>query len=181
MPNAVPARVNGQASNTAPAMREKITFRQGEPVTVTLEHEPHQAKETPGKWGNQYRYFLANNHIAFVDPDLHQALCETASAGEPITITKQPGGQWHINTAAIAPPAPAPTQPLPAPNAGGPPELLLHAGELQAALKLAIDALAVAVDYARLHHLHIEHGPDWGDVRALAATLVINAKKGGPK
>jgi hypothetical protein len=62
-------------------------------------------------------------------------------------------------------------------------DLIVRAGEMQAALKLAIDAAAIAIDYAASHAIPITGELHFADIRAMAATLIINgqAKNGGRK
>jgi hypothetical protein len=75
------------ASGSAAGQREKVTFRVDETQLVTLEFDDGQ--EVAGRGGPQAQYFLGENRIMWVDPEISQAIWNTgARAGDTVAITK---------------------------------------------------------------------------------------------
>jgi hypothetical protein len=73
-------------------MREKVEFNRLElnkPHVFELDNAD-QGVETPGRWGDQYRYMFRGNQIAFLDPVIHQLICNTGAApGDRIQFWRQ--------------------------------------------------------------------------------------------
>jgi hypothetical protein len=100
---------------------------------------------------------------------------------EPIQYTPVPNYVPAPEPPAAAPKMAQPKRLHPEPP-GDVADLITRAGEMQAALKLAIDAAAIAIDYAASHSIPITGELHFADVRAMAATLIINGQaKGGRK
>ena len=99
--------------------REKVIFEINAPVAITLEREP-PSFSTPGNWGEQFMYSLEGNRVAFVEPEVHDAiLAQHGQEGDTFTITKCKDGRrnvWSVirgdvaeqAARAIQAPAPAP-------------------------------------------------------------------------
>ena len=109
------------------AQREKVIFEVNAPRAVTIERDPPDYP-TEGNWGPQWMYFLADNQIMFVEPDVHEQLIQEGAAhGKTFTITKTKDGRknkWIVirgdveaqAARAIRAPAPAPRPEAPAPR-----------------------------------------------------------------
>jgi hypothetical protein len=97
-------------------MREKVTFPTNTPVFVRLESEPTLA---PGRFGDEYQYFLADDKIAWLKPEAHAAVQACgAGPGDEVAITKRETRSGNRKAVAwtaekveeepgAAPPAPA--------------------------------------------------------------------------
>lgn len=80
-----PAR---SASGSAAGQREKVTFPANATQFVTLEFDDGQ--EVAGRAGPQAQYFLVDNRIMWVDPEISEAIWNTgARAGDTVAITKR--------------------------------------------------------------------------------------------
>lgn len=116
------------ANGNSYALRQKVTFAANVATIIELEDD---GKETEGKWGTQYQYFLAGNQIMWVEPDLRAAIWQCgARAGNQVSITKREikegrtkRVQWEVqrvieqaprNTGGNSPAKPGPTQAAPA-------------------------------------------------------------------
>lgn len=177
-------QTNGSASGAAP-QREKVSFQTNIPVLVQLEFDPPtQARE--GRFGDQFMYFLAENRIMWVDPEVHQEIVRTgAAAGSELAICKRElrnAGRKHIQWEVVLqqeePAQPAPAQrpaasaaaPRSAPRPSRPVTDLVSGNLMTAALKQAMEACEQAGFEARTE-----------DVRALAITIYIAATGGKSK
>jgi hypothetical protein len=178
------------ATAAAPQLRQRISFRNNQTQTVTLEAP---GVEQNGINGPEYRYRVEGNAIMWVPPEVHQAI-EQARAGWPaeFEITKTPKG-WLTVHIANEPPAPQPA-PQPAPTAtreprpgaltGNPQQQSTahqpgeepYTATMHSALCAAIRCAAAAEDYARSIGRALAF--ETGDVRAIAATLFIHATQG---
>src|SRR5260221_9680914 len=79
-----PART---VSGSAAGQREKVTFSLDETQVVTLEFDDGQ--KVAGRGGPQVQYFLADNRIMWVDPEISKAIWDSgARAGDTVGITK---------------------------------------------------------------------------------------------
>jgi hypothetical protein len=128
---------NGSASRGA---RTKVIFEINAPVAITLEREP-PSFSTPGNWGEQYMYSLEGHQIAFLEPEVHEEICNLgARPGDTFTITKTKDGRKNVwvvmrgdvaqqAAKAIQAPAPAP----PAPRRGTPAATPAIAARIEAA------------------------------------------------
>ena len=68
--------------------REKVSFEPNVPVPVTLEFD--DGVPVPGRFGDQYQYFLGDEKIMWVDPPLRDKIRATgAAAGDEVYITRQ--------------------------------------------------------------------------------------------
>lgn len=176
------------------AQREVVRFESGTPVVVGLEFD--DARQVAGRFGDQYRYWLTEGRIMFVDPPVHDAIQQAgAKAGDELCITKhsKPGRrtQWEVarveeepaeadSAAALASPAPTGTaKPEPAalrtinsPQGTAAPQEA--ADKLAACLCAAIDAALTAQKYAAERGLTLAWNA--GDIRAMAATLHIGSR-----
>jgi hypothetical protein len=178
--------------------RNRITFRTGEPVRMTLDTDPAQAKQYDNPRGGAPDYMLIaddNESVAFVPGAAIYALQEAgAKQGHHVELMRMKGGAW---SAAIlepeATPPPPPVRQMPPPpqprTAGAnalqpaptqPPQPLPSmqrpgAAILAGALMAAIDATAQAQQYATSRGLALTMTSE--DVRAMALSLYIDARK----
>lgn len=185
------------------AQREKVIFEVNAPRAVTIERDPPDYP-TEGNWGPQWMYFLADNQIMFVEPDVHEQLIQEGAAhGKTFTITKTKDGRknkWIVirgdveaqAARAIRAPAPAPRPEAPAPRPAQRAEAPAPAPEpapertqrqhvsgnvMQAALCSAIDATHRAEEYAE--SIGSAYRASSEDVRALAITIYIEVTGSG--
>lgn len=187
------------AANTS-NLRERIPFTFNLPYEVTLESS---GIEQEGRNGLEFRYFAEGRQIMWIPPEAH-ALIMRATGGEPIgetfTITRKKTGRdsatWEVahhdegppltppEVAYAPPPTPrqqkgasplAPPASPPAPDvANGP-----MSSTLYTALCAAIRTAAAAEKFAAAIGRQVAF--DTADIRAMAATLYINATAGGAK
>jgi len=181
-------------------MREKIVFPTNTPVLVTLEAEPTLA---PGRFGDEFQYFLSGDKIAWLKPEAHAAVQACgARVGDEVAITKREtrngnrkAVSWTAEKVEEEPPEaaalPAPANngaakvngnahtdasgPVAVPARPAPVEIPGEAANLFAALKTAIDVAALAMQYAREKGMPLHF--DAGDVRALASGLMIERRE----
>jgi hypothetical protein len=187
---------NGGASG---ALRDKVTFQANIPVAVILAFDP-PTEARPGRFGEQFMYFLEEDRIMFAEPELHEEIVRAgAAARDHVTICKRElrnaAGrriQWEVsllrNAAlpnesaaahetrlqhrAAAAPAIAPTAAPPRTRT----ETLTPPFTVEASTRpnLMAEALAQAIEACELNLFDAR--PE--DIRALAITIYITATGG---
>jgi hypothetical protein len=193
------------SSSNSSNLREKIAFSFNLTYKVTCET---QGTEQEGRSGPEFRYFLEDRKIMWVPPEAHEQI-QRATGGEPtgesFEITRRKTGRdsaaWEVVHVAdelpdFAPPealqprAPARRQATPAPAArpaaqapaaapATPPANGPMSATLYTALCAAIRTAAAAEEFARQIGRAVAF--EASDIRAMAATLYIQATAGGAK
>ena len=164
------------STRTAPqTLREKVTFTTNTPAFLTLETDP-PTETHPGRFGDAYLYFLAQQKIAFLDPAAHQAILGSgARAGDEVRLTKsetRTGNRRAIDWVAEliqAEPEQPPARPI-----RTSPTAAAHNPTPEPAANLLARALILAMDADRLAGLQLP--PD--QIVKLAITAYI-ANNGG--
>src|SRR5882672_5330731 len=89
--------------------RQKVTFNLNIPELLTLEFDP-PSQARPGKWGEQFMYWLADEKTLWADPELHERIKATgAKAGDTVLVAKQKrqsAGGGYVVTWSIQPVSP---------------------------------------------------------------------------
>lgn len=166
--------------------REKVTFRTGVPVQIELAStgEPQPSSYSGAM---EYRYFLTGDQVMWLPEEPHAQIKRLGMReGSIVTITRTKAGPWLVKPtedlwaepAAPAKPAaakPAATKPpAPQPPTAQPdfeqPFSLAYYTALCAALRIAAAAELFAQQIQRPCAFRTE------DIRAIAATLYINAE-----
>jgi hypothetical protein len=101
--------MSAAAATNGTHLREKVAFPTNMPVTLGLEFDP-PAEPRPGRFGDQYMYWLEGNQVAWLEPEVHQAILDSgARAGDAIAITKREVRQgnkrrilWEVERADAA-------------------------------------------------------------------------------
>jgi len=180
---------NGGAGTRPP--RAKVTFSLNVPQVFTLDGEPPR-ECVPGNWGDQFRYFLEEGRIAFVEPVVHEKLLALdAHAGETFMVTKGSKGAWEVKRpfAAVethhrenASHARPPERPLSAPRTAPPPvrpgnEACTERSEREHATvyNCMAEALTQAMEACKLSGFEEATRED---IRALAITIYISTTGG---
>ena len=185
------------AAATPQQLRTRITYRQDQTQTVTVEGPGF---EQPGVRGMEYRYMLAGHGIMWVPPAVHAAIQGAAAGRYPadFEITKRRNDTWetvHVVDESATPqpatrPAPAGGNGWPAQSESAPPPAPRTAptaappaatGEpynasMYTALCAAIRTAAAVETFARQIGRAVAF--ETGDIRAIAATLFIHAEGG---
>jgi hypothetical protein len=189
---------NGRAAGGARETytpREKVAFPTNKPVLIGLEFDPPQ-EPRPGRFGDQYMYFLSGNRIAFLDPPAHEAIVRSgAKAGDELALTKtevrkgnRRGVEWVAELVQeepgegeeTAPAAPqTSSQAKPAAAAPPAPEAAQNEGDEDA--RAMATAIRAAVQACRWSGATFDIAWDKADIRALATTIYISRsrKEGG--
>jgi hypothetical protein len=161
-----------EGPRSARPSRVKVTFSLNVPQIFTLDGEPPQ-DVTPGNWGDQYRYFLAEGRIAFVEPVVHEKLMQLgAAAGETFMVTKGSKGAWEVKRpfAAVEREAPQVSRPRTAP-----PPIRQGNEEKAAVYNCMAEAISQAMEAVKLSGFEEATRED---IRALAITIYISTTGG---
>lgn len=171
--------------------RDIIRFEPNKPETVNLRFS--EGKEIDGKFGPQFMYTTTDDRIFFLDPPVAARLDALSLAmHEEVRIGKMSrakgGTEWMIEqpqrlqpvapvAARPAPPANEPPPFAPEETAAAPAAVQPLRGKFSAAYMVAIDVLQEAQVYATRKGMPLAFTGE--DVRALAATLIIDQQRGG--
>jgi hypothetical protein len=168
--------------------REKVAFPTNKPVLIGLEFDPPQ-EPRPGRFGDQYMYFLSGNRIAFLDPPAHEAIVRSgAKSGDDLALTKtevrkgnRRGVEWVAEVVQEEPSDAAEAAP-PAPQASGQakpaaavPEAAQSEGDEDA--RAMACAIRAAVHACRWSAATFDIAWDKADIRALATTIYISRSR----
>ena len=165
-----------------------IRFEFGTPVHVALKYG--EGKLVEGRYGESLLFSTVDGRRFFVPVEVGEQITALGvRAGEAITITKvetrngrKRGAAYEIGRDTVAAPVSAPaSRPMAAASAPGPVPVPPASGDMRMAMyqhyKAAIDILIEAGKYAQAREFPLEFNAE--DVRALAATLLIQSKEGG--
>ena len=172
-------------SAAAQQLRDRLTFREGQPIEVTLERDGNPTPMDARDGSTEARYFLQGHKIMWVPEAAHEAI-QRAAAGENATfaITKHARKAWsviHIEDEPrqhTAPPHAA-TQRAATPSAQQQPAARHDAqapaaetsGQYYAAMCAAINVSIAAEKYSQEKGRPLSFTTS--DIRAMATTLYI--------
>jgi hypothetical protein len=78
---------NGTSNGTAAPLRQKIAFATNLPTIVRLDSD---GELSPGRFGDQYRYFLDGGKIMWVEPQVHDLIQRCGAVeGDDVCICKR--------------------------------------------------------------------------------------------